>query len=65
MLSCKTVLLKIKSLSKSSIFVYYFFKKIYNEIKYCSANGWNFKIKKFVYQLPSHLQNRKKSRYPQ
>ena len=66
MLSCKTVLLKIKSLSKSSIFVYYFFKKIYNEIKYSSANGWYFKIKKkFVYQLPSHLQNRKKSRYPQ
>ena len=45
MLSCKTVLLKVKSLSKSSIFVYYFLKKIYNEIKYCSANGWYFKIK--------------------
>lgn len=44
MLSCKTVLLKIKSLSKSSIFVDSFFKKIYNEIKYCSANGWYFKI---------------------
>lgn len=56
MLSCKTVLLKIKSLSKSSIFVDSFFKKIYNEIKYCSANGWYFKIlKKIVYQLPSHL----------
>lgn len=44
MLSCKTVLLKIKSLNKSSIFVDSFFKKIYNEIKYCSANGWYFKI---------------------
>ena len=49
MLSCKTVLLKIKSLSKSSIFVYYFFKKIYNEMKYCSANGWYFKIKNNSY----------------
>lgn len=49
MLSCKTVLLKIKSLSKSSIFVYYFLKKIDNEIKYCSANGWYFKIKKSSY----------------
>ena len=33
-------------MSKSSIFVDSFFKKIYNEIKYCSANGWYFKIKK-------------------
>lgn len=50
MLSCKTVLLKIKSLSKSSIFVDSFFKKIHNEIKYCSANGWYFKmIKKNSY----------------
>lgn len=48
MLSCKTVLLKIKSLSKSSIFVDSFFKKIYNEIKYCSANGWYFKIIKKI-----------------
>lgn len=49
MLSCKTVLLKIKSLSKSSIFVDSFFKKIYNEIKYCSANGWYFKVKNNSY----------------